>query len=399
MTVSIQEDANLMKGWDGQAEVHSIYEAMNHLKDARRKQGKRYSMALILTYLLLGKAAGETTLQAITEWIRLRGAWLQHVLPEAGPHFPCAATYSNVLRAVDPEHLNAVLMDLLTRMRAQERGDGEQQHVALDGKTLRGTQGHLAEDQKKMHQVSLYETQTGIVLKEHIVGDKENEVSRVGEFLKPQWIQGRIVSADAMYTQQGFCLGVTMGGGMYVLFAKGNQPTLQEDLHLFFEEPPLDCLDWRTASTCSSGHGRVEMRDLVASTELNDFLSRSWTGIAQVFRLRRRVCKPLICTQEVVYGFTSLPAAQAGPERLLEVIRNHWAIENRLHRRRDGTLQEDNCQVRKGMAPRTLTLLNSFLLALFDWLEVTNVASFMRTVAASPIRALRLFFLSLERIK
>jgi hypothetical protein len=33
-------------------------------------------------------------------------------------------------------------------------------------KTLRGTQGHLAADQKKMHQASLYVTHTGIVLKE-----------------------------------------------------------------------------------------------------------------------------------------------------------------------------------------------------------------------------------------
>ncbi len=101
----------------------------------------------------------------------------------------------------------------------------------------------------------------------------------------------------------------------------------------------------------------------------------------------------------MVYGFTSLTPAQASPQRLLELIRDHWAIENRLHWRRDVPLQEDACQVRKGVAPRTLTILTSFLLALFDWLGVTNVASQMRTVAARPILALRLFLLSLERIK
>ena len=51
------------------------------------------------------------------------------------------------------------------------------EHVALDGKTLRGTQGHQAPDQQKMHQVALYEAQTGLVLKEAIVGDKQNELS------------------------------------------------------------------------------------------------------------------------------------------------------------------------------------------------------------------------------
>jgi hypothetical protein len=267
MKASIQNEVKELGDWDGHAEAHSIYEAMQQLKDRRRNQGKRYPIALIMTYLLLAKAAGETTLQATSEWIRLRGAWLQEILPQAGPNFPCAATYSNVLRAVDPLQLNAVLMDLLTRARAQKRKEGEQQHVALDGKTLRGTQGHLPEDQKKMHQVSLYETQTGIVLAEQIVGDKENELSRINEILTPQCIKGRIVSADGLHTQQAFCLGVTVAEGDYVLFAKGNQPTLHEDLYLFFHEPPLDCHDWRIAHTCDTGHGRLEMRDLVASTE------------------------------------------------------------------------------------------------------------------------------------
>ncbi len=109
--------------------------------------------------------------------------------------------------------------------------------------------------------MSLYETQTGIVLSEQVVGDKENELSRINEMLSPQSIKGRIVSADALHTQQAFCLEVTLAGGDYVLFAKGNQPTLQEDLHLFFHEPPVDCHDWRTTHTCDNGHGRLEMRE------------------------------------------------------------------------------------------------------------------------------------------
>ena len=61
------------------------------------------------------------------------------------------------------------------------------------------------------------------------------------------------------------------------------------------------------------------------------------------------------------------------------------------------TLREDACQVRKGQAPRTLAILNSFLLALFDWLEVTNVASQMRLFAARPFLALRLFMAPLGK--
>jgi hypothetical protein len=50
---------------------------------------------------------------------------------------------------------------------------------------------------------------------------------------------------------------------------------LEEDLRLFFNEPPADCRDWRQAQTWNKGHGRLERRDLIASTELNEFLASS----------------------------------------------------------------------------------------------------------------------------
>jgi DDE family transposase len=185
MNYSMLEEARELAGWSKESEALSIYETLSTIEDRRGKQGKRYSLALLFTCLLLAKMAGETTLQASAEWIRFRGAWLQEMLPGTRATFPCAATYSNVLRTVDPAEVNQVLMDLLTRVRAQKRVPGEQRHVVLDGKTLRGTQHHLAADQKKMHHMNLYEAKTGIVLKEQTVAEKESELTRVKEFLTP----------------------------------------------------------------------------------------------------------------------------------------------------------------------------------------------------------------------
>ena len=141
----------------------SVYRAFEQIEDRRHKRGVRYSLALILTLIVLGKMAGMTTLVAIAQWVRWRAGWLSQVLPTARKSFPCAATYSNVLRAVDAEQVSQVLNDLLTRVGAEKcAGEGkspvveqgqqrqEQVHVALDGKTLRGTLGHVAADQKKM---------------------------------------------------------------------------------------------------------------------------------------------------------------------------------------------------------------------------------------------------------
>lgn len=395
MNYSMVDEARELAGWSTESEAFSVYEAMTNLTDTRRDQGKRYSLALLLTCVLLAKMAGETTLQAIAEWIRLRSTWLQTILPETRDTFPCAATYSNVLRTVDPEQVNQLLMDLLTRVRAEKRTQGEQRHVVLDGKTLRGTQNHLAEDQQKMHHVNCYEAKTGIVLKQHMVAEKEGELTRVKAFLTPVLLQGRIISADALYAQSSFCQEVMAARGDYLLFVKRNQPTLQEDLALFFRDPPLDCLDWRSASTTNKGHGRVENRLITVSTELNDFLARDWYGVGQVFCIRRRVEHALKCTQEYVYGITSLTPKRADPARLLALIRDQWSIENRLHYRRDVTLGEDACQVRKGSAPHALAVLNSFVLALFDFCGITNVKQQMRRLDAQPLQAVRLLVKSL----
>jgi predicted transposase YbfD/YdcC len=395
MNYSIVNEARELAGWNAESEALSVYQAMMTLTDTRGKKGKRYSLALMLTFVLLAKMAGATTLQAITDWVRYRGSWLQHVLPETRATFPCVATYSNVLRSVDPAQVTQVLMDLLTRVRAEQRAKDEQMHVVLDGKTLRGTQQHLAEDQKKMHHVNLYEAKTGVVLKEHMVAEKEGELTRMNAFLTPLLLQGRIISADALYTQTSFCQEVIASGGDYLLFAKGNQPTLLEDLRLFFGEPPLDCLDWRTDSMADKGHGRLTHRLIQVSTELNEFLAHDWYGVGQIFCLRRRVEYPLKCTQEYVYGMTSLTPKQAGPFRLLALIRDHWSIENRLHYRRDVTLAEDACQVRKGSAPHALAVLNSFVLALFDFLAVGNAKQHMRYLDAQPLRAVQLLLTSL----
>src|SRR5229473_7197130 len=87
----------------------SVYRAMEHIQDGRHKRGVRYSVALILTLIVLAKLAGMTTPLAIAEWVRLRAGWLRKVLPVTRESFPCAATYSNVLQALDAEQVNEVV--------------------------------------------------------------------------------------------------------------------------------------------------------------------------------------------------------------------------------------------------------------------------------------------------
>lgn len=82
---------------------------------------------------------------------------------------------------------------------------------------------------------------------------------------------------------------------------------------------------------------------------------------------------------ETAYLVTSLSAATAHPQQLLDFNRSHWEIENNLHRNKDVTLAEDACTNRKGYAPENIASLNNLTL------------SILKTAGTSPRRAIEYF--------
>jgi predicted transposase YbfD/YdcC len=94
-------------------------------------------------------------------------------------------------------------------------------------------------------------------------------------------------------------------------------------------------------------------------------------GAVQIFRIERQidtVRKGQVTGTTVisVYGVTSLSADEASPQRLLELVREYWAIEIKQHYRRDHTQREDHCLVRHPVAARNLALLRSAAIFLIE---------------------------------
>lgn len=379
----------------------SLYHAFEQVKDGRKARGKRYPLALIFTLLLLGKLAGETTIHGAVEWVELRVDELKKQL-NWPRRFPSNATYTRALAHCDAEALARVVAHVLLKARANEQQANEVasetlRQVAVDGKTLRGTLGHRHDHQPAVHVVSWYEPQTGLVLAHRAVEHKRNEISTLAGWVSPALVKDRIFTADALHTQRALCADIRRFAGHYVLIAKGNQPTLFQDLHLFFTDPQADQGEWEEDHTWNKGHGRLEERSIRTTTVLNPLFQKDWSGIGQAFAVRRRATHPLKCTQQIVYGITSLSPAQASPLHLLVLLRTHWHIENRSHYRRDVTLGEDASQLRTAGAPLALAALNGAVLALMDWLHVSNMASQMRRFCAKPHEALALLLGSFQR--
>lgn len=71
-----------------------------------------------------------------------------------------------------------------------------------------------------------------------------------------------------------------------------------------------------------------------------------WPGLQQVFEITRTRTIDGQTTMEKAYGITSLGLKEIGALELLETVRGHWAVENKLHWCLDVQDREDWCRVR-----------------------------------------------------
>lgn len=373
-------------------DVQGLYAHLLQVADRRKRRGCRYPLALILLLVVLAKLAGEDKPAGIAQWARARAGLFVKAFELPRPTLPCANTYRLTLSQTVPvEELERHFQQFLSQL--PRPGPGA--HIALDGKTVRGT--IPTGDSQGLHLLAAYASAQDRVLAQVVVDGKENEIRAAPRVLEKLDLQGKIVTGDAMLAQRALSAQVVAAGGDYVWTVKDNQPQLCADIEeLFTPTAPLakgfntGPTDFRHAQTTDSGHGRIEIRRLTASSLLQGL--NDWPGLAQVFRVERRTQLPALdkTRHEVAYGVTSLNPQAAPPARLLELVRRHWAIENGLHYRRDVTFHEDAGRTNNWEWAHALTAVHNLLLALLFHAGYTNIAQARRHYAAHPDAALRL---------
>lgn len=387
-TLELEQDA------DGIVfDVGSLYAWFEGLTDRRKRRGRRYPLAVVLVALVLAKLAGETTPSGIAEWVQERSALFLETFGLKRKRMPHHTTYRRILKSVVEL---AELEQVAQRFLGTLPTPGDQVQICLDGKTVRGTIAFG--ETRGLHLLAAYLPGAGVVLCQVAVDTKTNEIGAAPQVLKMLDLQGRIVTGDAMFAQRSLSLLIVQAGGDYVWTVKDNQSRLKQDIEQLFAGDH-ECVpgfspaptDFQTAQTLNSGHGRIEKRTLTTSSLLQE--TCDWPDATQVFKLERetRLVAQGTTRVEVTYGITSLTAAEADPERLLEIVRTHWEQENGLHYRRDVTLAEDACRVKQWGVAHALAILNNLVLALLLRFQ-SNAAKAQRHYAAHPDQALRLVF-------
>ncbi len=347
-------------------DIGSLYEHFRELKDSRDVRGLRYSLEDVLTLAVTGKLCGEDRPSGIAEWAQHRAALLVEALGLERSSMPHHSTYRRIFEdVVDASELDQMVGKYL----AGEKSFGQQVVLAIDGKFLKGT---VTNGKRGLHLLAAYLPDEGIVLMQMPVENYENEIPVAPKLLNCLDLRDKVVIGDAMHTQRDVSLQIVVSGGDYIWFAKGNQRETEADIRLWFgpDVEPIPGMsyppkDFETASTVNKGHGRIEKRTITVSSQLKDFFD--WPYLEQVFKLERRFIRTKTgeVQEHIVYGFTSLSREAVSPEKLLDMVRSYWRIENSLHYRRDVSLLEDRTRLTKGQAGHVMASINNLVLGIF----------------------------------
>lgn len=334
----------------------TILHHFRKLKDPRINRLKLHLLPDIIVIALCAVLCGAKDWQQVETFGKQRLAWLRRFL-KLPNDIPSHDTFERVFDRIDPRAFHQSFQNWVAAI--AEKLDI--QHIAIDGKTLRGSGSNKL---GPLHLVSAWATEQHLSLGQVATAEKSNEITAIPELLDLLELHGAIVTIDAMGCQKAIASKIIEREGDYLLMVKENQPTLFEDIENAVGlalESDFQGIKHDQHSTEDRGHGRTERRhytiliDPPGLTQKDQWQSLRVVGMCARER-RVGTAKP---TMEVSYfiGSKVMSAKRYG-----KALRNHWGIENNLHWQLDVSFSEDANRVTKRNGAENLALLRKLAL-------------------------------------
>lgn len=324
-----------------------------NLKDPRRRHCRRHLLLDIVVMAVAAVTGGADNWEEIAAFCRLHKAWLRRYLSLPNG-VPSHDTFSRVFARLDPQVFQRCLRDWLLAF----GGVLKCRHVAIDGKTLRGS-ARKRKGLGPLHLVSAWASANHLVLGQVAVNGKSNEITAIPEVLQLLELHGAVVTIDAIGCQKEIAAKIRERDGHYLLAVKENQPTLLADIEETyarghdsgFKGMSYDCYE----SPPIRKSGIEEKRYCEVIYDLGGIRQReAWRDLrALVMCVRQRTSDGE--TKEEVRYFIASRKERA--RYYAQMVRRHWGIENNLHWQMDVSFGEDANRTADRRAAENLTLV------------------------------------------
>lgn len=318
-------------------------EILVHLRkvsDTRSHINQDYPVLEMSFLLISGLISGSKTWADLHIFGETRLDWLRQYLPfEHG--IPTQQNIARIIRTMVPESLMAALVSWVSSVRE----DRQFQHIAIDGKDVRGVAKYSGSTPLSM--VSAFDVEQGLVLYHKAGRGKGNELAMARELIESLDITGAILTLDALHCQVDTIRQIKAQKGIALVQCKKNQPKLHEAVDALFQqywalpEEQQACL-----SESETGHGRKETRTVWSTgLQLEGELKDKWSDLTTIAAVvRERSVKGKTSHETHYYVCTK----QLTLEDLMKATRRHWFIENSQHHVLDVTFREDDQRMYAG---------------------------------------------------
>jgi hypothetical protein len=191
------------------AQAVSLWAAMSAVPDPREASGKRHPLQAILTLSAVAMLSGARSLYAVAQFGRDRGKAFAAVLGFTRQRTPCCSSLHYLFGALDRQAFEAAVR----QWAAGRRRAGGWKEISIDGKELRGTQGH---EVPGVRVLAAYAHEAKLVLDQIPVDAKTNEHKAALELLDLIPLKGTLVTGDAMFCQRDLSRKIIKKGGLAV---------------------------------------------------------------------------------------------------------------------------------------------------------------------------------------
>jgi predicted transposase YbfD/YdcC len=336
-----------------------FYECFSDVEDPRAGNSQ-HDLLEILFIALLGSLCGATSCADMAEFGLSKEPLLRSVLSLAHG-IPSHDTFSRVFRQLDPVGFEAAFRQFMAEFARGARVKKTAGVVALDGKLLRRSyeRGRQA---MPCVMVTAWGAATRMSLASTVAADG-NETEAALRLVELLQLKGCVVTGDALHCNRAMAEAVITRGGDYVLALKSNQRAMLRDAEALFaaairppEHPARKQPSLKSASRAERAHGRDETRLAIVIPAPKMALDHGFPGIVALARIdsRRGIEPPVSRLFALSKRFSA--------ERVLDIVRDHWGIENRLHWTLDVTFDEDLARNRKDNGPANLAVLRRLAL-------------------------------------
>lgn len=356
-----------LENYDLHVLIKTFEEEAAYIDDKRHFSYTIHSLEEILIITILALMANCNNFVEIHIFAEVHYEWLKKYLTFADG-LPSLSTFKRVISIINPKELEELCNEVFFKfIKSYDKNllykdvNIEIKDInSLDGKTANSSDRNTRDGKiKKTNAMSAYSVKYDKCLATEFIEDKTNEIPTAPILLSRLNIKNVIVTFDALNTQKETIKYIVDEKGYYVAPVKENQKSLYENINDYFIDETLFNNIKNKYIEKEKSHNQYEKRTYLFTDDIDWLYKKSdWEGIKSIGAVIKEIDNVVV---EIRYFISNLESKYV--KLIAQVVRNEWAIENKLHWYLDMSFQEDKNKCYLENSQKNLNIIRKFCLA------------------------------------